>query len=225
MKFTVNPVDSLIWPFEGQPHFRVKDKGYTRQENVDPFPCYAHSPDLVRRTTNVLDQVMPLDGRTDVYLPAWEATGRTNGHASPMSNWDKEDTEFGAMIVLSGKRIPLHPAMTRYLVSHEYGHVVQFWVEQTHKLKNLCSAYVKDIRCYKQHPDSYGGKTWHASPGEIFANDFRIAACEIETEFWPHEGFVHPSDMPVVNQFWRLAVMDWDKALAMLSSIEKKNES
>jgi hypothetical protein len=38
----------------------------------------------------------------------------------------------------------------------------------------------------------YGGGTWHKSPGELLANDFRILVAGVEPEFWPHPGSPTP---------------------------------
>lgn len=225
MKFHIHPVTELDWPFDGEPSFktlRSSDDGWTTSEKVDPFPGYAHDAKLVKAETKVLAKLFPaFKGNTHIYLPAWEVTGRTNGWASPHYAGDKE---YGATITLSGKRIPIHPAMTRYLVNHEYGHVVQYWVERGYKVKNLPTAYCKDVRKYTANNRYYGGRTWHATPGEIFANDFRIAAAEAEIEFWPHMGVKRPDAVPAVGKFWEAAKTSWASALAMLPSLEYEKD-
>jgi hypothetical protein len=221
MNFAIHQITSLAWPFRGEPYFNANGGDYPRQEQCDPFPCYAHPVDRVRQVTELLNEVMPLSGSVDVYLPAFEDPGRTNGWASQQSYY-KDKTQFGALITLSGKRIPLHPAMTRYLMSHEYGHVVQYWVEHTFGLKNLIAAYAKDIRGYEHKTTYYGGKTWHEAPGEIFANDFRCLVARQELEFWPHEVMM-PIWTPKACGFWDVAMDSWEKAITLLPSLEKKS--
>jgi hypothetical protein len=232
MKFNIVSVNELNWPFSsgGKPSFGLKDGNYTRPEIVDPFPGYAHSEALVTKLTDTINERIQLDGLTDIYLPAYETPERVNGWAS-VQNWYNNDNDgmFGAYIVLSGKRIPLHPAMTRYLVTHEFGHVVQYWIENRHKAKNLVEAYIKDLRApyLEEKPAYYGGRTWHLAGGEVFANDFRIAVCEAEAEFWPHTNREHTTAAPKVMLFWKLAQSGWWKeALTLLPSLEyeaKKN--
>jgi len=106
---------------------------------------------------------------------------------------------------LSGKRIPPHPAMTSYLVAHEYGHHVQWALEKKRGLKGDSAVSEVDAEYMKLRPGSHmdgsGGK-WHSKAGELFANDFRILVACIETEFWPHEGFPRPTECPGVIDFW-----------------------
>lgn len=228
MKFNVIPVDTLNWPFssEGKPSFYIQDGTYKRSETVDPFPGYAHCFANVSALTDMINTRIQLDGLTDIYLPAYETPERVNGWASTQSWYNNDhDNAFGAYIVLSGKRIPILPAMTRYLVTHEFGHVVQYWMEKRYKLKNLKAAYIKDLRQPldgdAESPAYYGGRTWHLSIGEVFANDFRIAVCGTEAEFWPHTNRLHPTESPKVLLFWKLAMAGWWKeTLTMLPSLE-----
>jgi hypothetical protein len=222
MKFTVHQVDSLCWPFDSEPYFIVSGGDYVRHEKVDPFPGYAHSALLVENMCDDLNEVMPCGGQTDIYLPEWEGQGRTNGHECQQSYYD-EKGRFGATIVLSGKRIPIHPAMTRYLVTHEYGHVVEDWVQFTYGVTNLRYAYCKDLRAHESHSKYYGGKTWHAAPGEIFANDFRVVVAQAELDFWPHEPVPFPYDVKI-QSFWHKAADYWPDALAMLPSLQFKDK-
>jgi hypothetical protein len=233
MKFNVVSIEHLNWPFssDGKPSFYIQDGTYKRSEVVDPFPGYAHSAETVIGLTDMINDRIQLDGLTDIYLPAYETPERVNGWASAQSWYNNEQGKdaFGAYIVLSGKRIPIHPAMTRYLIAHEFGHVVQYWIEKRHSTKNLVTAYIKDLRPAKDEakPAYYGGRTWHLTGGEVFANDFRIAVCQAESEFWPHTNRDHPTEAPRVLLFWKLAQHGWWKeALTLLPSLEyeaKKN--
>jgi hypothetical protein len=192
------------------PSTQIKHHGSSSFElRVDPAPCYAHNADLVRQELARLQRVAPLPFPLAIFLLDHEEVGRTNGTYYDAADYDAESDDSGypqvGIIKLSGKRIPLHPAMTRYLVSHEYGHGVQYYLERKRapegkKRAAVIGEYVEICR-----PDavkSYGPGKWHAAPGELFANDFRILVSKREQEFWPHEGFARPEEVPAVVAFW-----------------------
>ncbi len=195
---------NICWPFDNsQPSFSTVDGCYARNEHIDPFPAYAHDAGLVRAELARVAELFPLDLQVYVYVSSFETVGRTNAHASsgydynaPMVN-DEYPLSTGT-IVMSGKRIPLHPAMTRYLVAHEYGHLVQYRLEKA-KLLNM-DAYA-EMRAAGEPPAHYGGRTWHLSRSEIFANDFRVVVAKREGEFWPHE-CPPPSLCPQLFSWW-----------------------
>lgn len=197
----------LCWPFNGAgPAFPVIDGSYTRSEKVDPFPCYAHSAGLVRAELGRAASLFPLPFAVHVYVSHFETEGRTNAHASPGYDYQAEmvngEYPIGTgTIVLSGKRIPLHPAMTRYLVSHEYGHLVEYYLKRKGLLD--LDEYSR-LRGIPAEQPAYGGRTWHLTRGEIFANDFRIVVCSREPEFWPHE-VPHPTDLRQLVEWWAAA--------------------
>jgi hypothetical protein len=105
------------------------------------------------------------------------------------------------LIIFSGKRIPIHPGMQRYLVAHEYGHVVDYNITYMRK-KELNSMDEEYAKMRRIEPDQkMGGRKWHTNIGEILVNDFRIICCDIEPEFWPHQ-VSHPNDTPEVKKYW-----------------------
>jgi hypothetical protein len=202
--------EDLEWSLQGSegPHFYTRPrKAYKRSVSVDPFPAYAHSRDMVAEIAAQVEASFPVPYPPDYYLLPFEVTSRVNGWASHEDVWDKvtgKSTEWEPHIILSGKRIPVHPAMTRYLVAHEYGHVVDLVVG---KKRGLTEDQF-DQEYIKLRPGSsvnYGGGRWHQNVGELIANDFRIVITGIEDEFWPHEGFSHPRDTPKVREFWNQA--------------------
>ena len=209
MNLTVIPVNDaqLIWGFEDrEPRFSTVDGSHKRHEPVDPFPAYAHDRSLVEAELARVAGLFPVCFPVYVYLPAFECVTRVNGFAR--KGWDysaemvNDRYPIGnGVIVLSGKRIPLHPAMTRYLVAHEYGHLVQSHLEETTGFNLSDYAEMRGV----SFPEYYGGRTWHLTPGEVFANDFRILVCNSEAEFWPHAGVPYPSDDPRVVEWWALA--------------------
>lgn len=195
----------LIWPFDGtdQPYFSAVDGTYTRAEKVDPFPCYAHDLSLVRAELERTSRLFPIAPKVYVYVSRFEGVGRTNAHASPGYDYQAEmvgdSYPIGTgTIVLNGKRIPIHPAMTRYLVSHEYGHLVEYWLTQEGRLDMEAYAAMRGVA----EPRCYGGGTWHLAIAEIFANDFRLMVAEREAEFWPHD-CPRPDEVAAVAAFWR----------------------
>jgi hypothetical protein len=201
--------EDLDWPFEGGACFKTGDPkgGYSRSISVDPFPCYPHNTDLVRESVAQVEAAFPIKFLPTYYALHHEATGRTNGHTRRVDIYDckyGEYTGWWPFIVLFGKRIPIHPGMTRYLVAHEYGHVVQYWIEHKRGIKDA-SITEFDREYLKLRPQAehgYGGLKWHKEVGELIANDFRICVTAIEKEYWPHPGFEHPMRLPEVRAFW-----------------------
>lgn len=195
----------LCWPFGGKPHYKLDGRSY---EYVDPFPCYAHDLALVKRLVTKVDKAVGgrIKFKPTYYVFHHESETRTNGWA--MTHSDYERTKEGkpawkGMVVLSGKRIPPHPAMTRYLVGHEYGHhaeneLLRRLGKESHD-GTIRKEYAKLRKC--EDIPYYGGRTWHLSAQELLANDFRILVAELEPEFWPHKQ-IHPSKSKEVQKWW-----------------------
>jgi hypothetical protein len=181
---------------------------------VDPFPAYPHDSELMRQQIEYVEGVFPLHFPVTWYSLAHEKAGRTNGHhyGSRFSNKDPEGKDHDdrrSIICMWGKRTPIHPAMTRYLVAHEYGHAVQEHLEWTanvkgsyYELNDLEQRYA-ELRGVTEQIKKASGGTWHADIGELFANDFRILVTRVEMEFWPHPGFARPEELPAIVQFWK----------------------
>jgi hypothetical protein len=206
----------LNWSFDDRrPSWRTKSaiKDYGRTVNVDPTPCYSHDRDLVRVEAKHVDEAFPIGVPVTVHVSRWEELGRTNGWASQEWNYyagkKGDQKRWEVAIDLAGKRIPLHPAMTRYLVAHEYGHAVDYWLCHVRGLQpdGLDEEYRK-IRGLPKSSGRYGPGRWHANVGELIANDFRVLVAERELEFWPHPGIARPEEERGVRQFWRRALKD-----------------
>jgi hypothetical protein len=198
--------EDLGWPFEGGSQFRVGPRGSYRTVKADPFPGYGHDPMLVREMAERVENAFAVGFLPTYYVLHHEAEERTNGHANRAFDYDgrKKPYPWEPWIVLSGKRIPPHPAMTRYLVAHEYGHVVQWWIEHQRGIEDQAQTTF-DHEYVKMRPGAsfeYGARNWHREVGELIANDFRICVTGIESEFWPHEGFEHPLKLDVIRGFW-----------------------
>ena len=168
------------------------------------------------------------DAFVGMWLLAHDFIDRVNGLTYEDSIWKRDDGSEWAdkllchcgcgkintvggqafSIVLSGKRIPPMPGMTKYLVAHEYGHAVFGYIARKLGYEHdvLYDAYMaaRDVP-ETAYTKSYGGGKWHKSPGEIAANDFRILFAEQETEFWPHE-VARPSwDHEGLRRWWMKA--------------------
>lgn len=207
----VKTFEDLTWEFESNKASIVcgEHKGFSHRADVDPFPGYAHDIQTVRAQVGQLKYKFPITWPVTFYILPYEVMSRTNAYAQA-ENWDydnkisdgegEEQYSRHPYIVFSGKRIPPMPSMTRYLVAHEYGHIVQDWIAVQRKQKSheLLNEYASMRKV--SAPKSYGGG-WHLTPGEIFANDFRVLVTGQETEFWPHV-CPRPHEAPQVINWW-----------------------
>ncbi len=205
--------DDLDWGFRaGFPSLKGRKRGgYVPSFQVDPFPAEHHSPDLVLEIAEQVEATFPLPPayRPHYYLFQYEDEARTNGSAG--RNWiyteKKEDRTWEPYITLSGKRIPLHPAMTRYLVAHEYGHIVDFWLQGKRGLEDGSTVLDKEYAKMRGlDPEDralfrYGGRRWPFNCGEVITNDARILLFGIEPEFWPHP-YPRPDEVPGLREWW-----------------------
>lgn len=203
----------LHWPWRnvqgGGPQYAIGNS----RTLVDPFPCYAHDRELVAETLALVEAALPISAPPFVWILSHEPWERTNGWAQSETDWDDEADEWQRVaghIVLAGKRIPPHPGVTRYLVAHEYGHHVEYALLAARGLQQHEDAVRDEYRALRKLPEQpfYGGRTWHATDGELLANDFRCLVAGVETEFWPHPGFDHPSTVPAVKKWWKKTVKE-----------------
>lgn len=187
--------ERVYYPFEGSPFFRpvIEGHNYPRQVEFDPFPGYANDIEVVEEIARKVTDIAPPIWDVYLYNMDREVGGRTNAWASYEQIYDYEKSQYDrtiGRIVLSGKRIPIHPGMTRHLVAHEYGHNLEYMLEEVKfgrlGYNNVVEEYAK-VRGLEQRHAGTGG-TWHSSPQEIFATDFRYHICNLEKEYWPHIG-------------------------------------
>jgi len=170
----------------------------------DPFPCYHHDINLVKSELERIQNVFPIKFDIFCFIFQYECISRTNGQAYLNTIDYKTETQketWDGVIDLYGKRIPLHPAMTRYLINHEASHLIDSWICHQEGLDSngLDKDYAK-LRNI-EIDTKYGGRKWHSNIGEIIANDIRIVLFNAESEFWPHD-CEHPLKNQKVIDFW-----------------------
>ena len=168
-----------------------------RRTPVDPWgPCYTHDRGLVEELLAECAERAPLLAPVTVHLSLWEGLERTNGWACQDWGRDPDDEEirrWEGLIALSGRRVEIHPAIARYVVPHEYGHIVEDALGELRYPDTgdpgsaLMAEYAAVRGCHAPGALPYGQGTHHLVPGEIFANDFRTYVMRRELEFWPHE--------------------------------------
>ena len=238
MDVTLLTAENLIWPMGQQdsvPQYQCGCGSYPRVTKVDPYPCYA--PDLALTTdlVNECESVFPLVGDVCAYyVLSHEVIDRFNGCTFQDSIYYDKDgrdntrkitcycgckkeydiRQQAYFVVLSGKRIPLHPAMLRYLVAHEYGHMAFYHLARRMGYRDSDEKHLYDkymaIRGVSKdyYAAVYSGSKWHRHPGEIFANDFRTLIMGKEREFWPHDSAEVPMlslNTPKVLDWWKEA--------------------
>lgn len=199
------------WSFRtGAPQWQHQVHG--SMGTFDPFPGYPHQREVVEETAAAVANACPPLWDVELFIADREEAGRTNGYSSVDAGgryiegeWVKGDPI--GLIMLSGKRIPPHPALTRYLVAHEYGHNVEWMLNRVRGEANLFGgslpkeyADMRGLTADHMH-DGTGGR-WHNSLHEILACDFRILVCEVEVDYWPHPGVPHPRDLVAVRSWW-----------------------
>jgi hypothetical protein len=209
MSYEIIEITDLNWGFDaGEPSVRLNVGTYGRSEKVDPHPCYAHKPELLDKMLAKVTSDFPMQPKLKLFNIHFEGLGRTNAWASYEVDYDDEDRprKFLPYISVLGKRIPPHPAMTRYLVAHEYGHCVENWIAYCRGIEDLSlRKEYKELRNMQEEIPYYGGRTWHKSVGEVLANDFRILVCGVEPEYWVHD-VPFPTEVPEVVAWWQDAL-------------------
>lgn len=200
-------IDQLSWGFDGGgPRLAVKG----RYEEVDPFPCYHHDLKLVEDTLEIAKKAFPIDPARGpkVSVLAYDTKGHVNGWANVGYDYSERDEDgnyaWRLEIAMMGKRTPIHPAMTRFIMAHEYGHSIEDVLEKKlfgpNVLDPLRTEYAA-LRGVEANND-YGSRNWHTNTGEIFADDFRILLAKVEVEHWPHPGVERPENVPAVKKWW-----------------------
>jgi hypothetical protein len=219
--------EDLDWPLGtlsggGSPSYRIGPNGML--VGIDPFPAYPADLALVEDLVGRCVEVAPMpEGAHELSIFSHEFASRTNAMTMEQhlysradgSDWRDEivDEDGGAsrrlagqanVIALSAKRIPIMPAMLRYLVPHEYGHAVFNYVARltgfSYAHGKLEAEYLR-IRCVEPSKS----KRWHALASELVANDFRVLVMGAEAEFWPHDA-LRPKPGDPIAEWWNRAI-------------------
>jgi len=198
--------EDIRWSFDGsnKPSILLPTIPYQHSEYVDPFPCYSHDEKLVKQMVKHCENMVNFKFKPQYFIMPFEGESRTNAYACENKDFGEKDaeTKLNPYIVFHGKRICIHPAMTRYLVAHELGHIVHYTLEailkKDHDEFKKEYAEVRGIDCNQK----YGALNWHNNISEIIANDIRIVLFGTEFEFWQHN-IVFPLENKKVTDFWR----------------------
>jgi hypothetical protein len=184
---------------------------YAPRAAFDPFPAYPHDDVTARDQAQAITEAVPPLWDVTCYLASHEPAARTNGYSAywtGRTHGDDGKPKPGPVhgyMVLGAKRIMPHPAMTRYLVAHEYGHNVEWMLNIARGADRIYDdTMVREYaRIRRLSGDHHGtGGRWHDSPTEILACDFRILILQAETEFWPHPGIPRPETIPELRRWW-----------------------
>ncbi len=202
----------VCWDFEGSDPCLmtlIGKKSYASRININPFPCYHHNFDLVYELVNKVEKIFPIGAKPTYYLLPFDTKGQTNGYADANHYYDEnlkngEQNPIDPYIILAGKRICLHPEMTKYLCSHEYCHHIDYWINfcRGEKHESVTRLDKEVAKLHQIEPNSaYGARKWHTNIGEILVNSIRISVFNIAPDFWPHP-CIHPNDSLEIKNFW-----------------------
>lgn len=202
----------ISWAFgqdDGRHYLNYRTSYGSRQEQIDIFPCYHHPIDLSAEVLRTCTDAFPNQTELFMFIMQHEGVGRWNGYCDVEWDWqtrneDGRPADFLIRLMINGKRTPLHPAMTRYVVSHEYGHAAEKWLVKQMGMKDIYEfrPFYKNLRGGTFY-DGYSGRRWHENIGEHIANDFRILVAKQEVGYWPHPGYERPEKIPAIVEFWQ----------------------
>lgn len=225
---TVTPLNVMAesrWDFGAPgPTWQHPVTGYGSRAVWDPFPCYPHDQATALAAVRTVTAACPPLWDVYVMLADREDTGRCNAwsHTATSGHYEGDDwvpDPPAGLIMLNGKRIPPHPAVTAHLIGHEYGHQAEWMINQAAGRgihDGAVSAGYTDVRMLQPAADRHAaGGDWHSSVHEIMACDFRILVCGLETGYWPHPGIPRPEDVPGLDMWWAaqmVAIASWHPA-------------
>lgn len=197
--------DDVIWDFDLGPKYAVRGVDWPTDIKIDPFPCAQHDMALVRSAVQHVASCFPVGCNVRFVTMPHEFVSRTNGFTEQKYSYRAEgnlplEDKVEQTVALSGKRTMILPQMTRYLVAHEYGHVVDNWIDLAMSGgKGEFEKLYAETRGVPRNK-GYGGGRWAGNIGEVIADDFRILVAGVEADFWPHP-VPHPH-MTQMHAFW-----------------------
>jgi hypothetical protein len=215
------------WSFRDTPSVVTYSPKNYGAGTFDPFPAYSHRPEHVAAAADAVMAAFPPLWDVDLYSMNREEIGRSNGYSNLRDSGHWEDDEYvkdpiTGVIVLSGKRIPPHPAVTLYLVAHEYGHNVEFMLNAARGSSPSSDDLITEYAEFRGLPPESvhhgSGGRWHDSAAEIFACDFRILVCRTEAGYWPHPGVKRPEFVEGLREWWELQRASRPKHLEALEA-------
>lgn len=135
--------DDLYWAFDNKDPYYILNTNKNssgRHVPVDPFPCAKHDKKLLRKFAENIEDKFPIGALVHYHILPHETTGRSNAWASYSTFYSHDEKNLRekylmeGIVLFSGKRTICHPLMTKYLVAHEYGHIVDYWIRAKWKL-------------------------------------------------------------------------------------------
>ncbi len=202
----------MKWAFNGgQPSYNIKQLcyDYDCHIDIDPFPCNSHNSKLLLETVTKVEGKFKIGAPTRWIVLPNDTTHYTNAYAQKnyvSGEENRKKYKFEGMIVMAGKRTIIHPAMTKYLVAHEYGHMVDYWITamMNEKLDSTNETIFRkkyaEMRGI-EYNEKYGGGNWVDNIGEIIADDFRIVVANTDKDFYLHT-CTHPLEHTEVKKYW-----------------------
>jgi hypothetical protein len=215
--------EHLFWRFETNqlPYFNLKGVANPwngKQIPVDPFPCTPHDKALLERYQQRIEEIFPIGTLLQWVIVPFEVDTRTNAWASSTHLYSSDEQDritkthkLEGQIVMSGKRTIIHPAMTKYLVAHEYGHQVDYWISKCMQEQMEDGTGSSDTDVFRkkyaafrgvEFSFDYGGGRWKNNIQEIIADDFRIAMGGTDVDFFVHDKVPHPLTDNKVLDYW-----------------------
>jgi hypothetical protein len=246
----------IRWSYDSDPTVQPRKhfgNGLSHNTKVAPMPAYAHDVAQVRELLEECHEQAPLCAPVTVSVLHLLDARNTNGWAQ--QQWEyyscyspakcecdviadgekKRSRNWDGVIVLSGRTTEIHPAIARYVVAHEYGHIVEDALalirHDDGKSADAGRAVLREWAKVRRIPDEafdlpYGPTTHHLIPSEVFANDFRFML-GFETEWWPHHDVVPPlgsRGTARAQRWWEAALDDlarcFDEATAAVEAWE-----
>jgi hypothetical protein len=219
-KFIEISKDDLIWDFSSpKPRFSIPSQArdWPSTIYVEPFPCTGIVDiELVKKEAERVQNLFPIGTLLTWFTLPLEEETRCNAWASADDLWGnegeakiiKEKHIKEGRIGFTARRTIIHPALVKYLVAHEYGHQVDYWINAKIRLEEKLdggSDHFRDRYAeFRKIPNPKGyhaGESYKNSLTEIVANDFRIVVCEQDVDIYPHY-VENPHGNAEIKAFW-----------------------